>query len=148
MATLSTRLTTRLRLPNLTSNTTGRSRATASPTPSFRRRAELFTEGLSTEIGKGGVGLSVGERQRVQIARALLSRPRSLVLDEATANLDFATEADVKRALLAERRGRTILVIAPRPSIVEIADRIFVLDGGCGCFSRFARAAHPVDGAG
>jgi len=118
-------------------------------------------EGLSTEIGEGGVGLSVGERQRVQIARALLSRPRILVLDEATANLDFATEADVKRALLAERRGRTMLVIAHRPSMVEMADRVFVLDGGRvaeegtleelrggrGWFSLFARAAHPADAA-
>jgi len=116
-------------------------------------------DGLATEIGEGGVGLSVGERQRVQIARALLSRPRILVLDEATANLDFATEAEVKSALLADRRGRTMLVIAHRPSMVEIADHVFVLEGGRvaeegtpeelrgggGWFSRFARAVHPVN---
>ena len=115
--------------------------------------------GLATEIGEGGVGLSVGERQRLQIARALLSRPRILVLDEATANLDFATEAEVKGALTAERRGRTMLVIAHRASMVEIAGRVFVLEGGrvaeegtveelrsgCGWFSRFARAAVPAD---
>ena len=86
--------------------------------------------GLSTEIGEGGVGLSVGERQRVLIARALLSRPRILILDEATANLDFSTEGDVKRALLKAREGRTMLVIAHRLSMVELADRVVVLDGG------------------
>ena len=115
--------------------------------------------GLATEIGEGGVGLSVGERQRVQIARALLSRPRILVLDEATANLDFATEAEVRSTLLVDRRGRTMLVIAHRPSMVAIADHVFVLDGGRvaeegspeelreagGWFSRFVRAAHPAE---
>ena len=91
---------------------------------------ERLPDGLATEIGEGGVGLSVGERQRVLIARVLLSRPRILVLDEATANLDFSTEAEVKRALAELRRGRTMLVIAHRYSMVQDADWIVVLDGG------------------
>ena len=91
---------------------------------------ERLPEGLATEIGERGMGLSVGERQRLQIARVLLARPRLLILDEATANLDYATEADVKRALAETRGDRTTLVIAHRFSMIEDADRVLVLDGG------------------
>jgi ATP-binding cassette, subfamily B, bacterial len=55
--------------------------------------------GLATEVGEKGVGLSVGERQRLQLARLLVDRPRLLVLDEATANLDYATEMEVRASL-------------------------------------------------
>jgi ABC-type multidrug transport system fused ATPase/permease subunit len=117
--------------------------------------------GLLTEIGEGGVGLSVGERQRVQLARALLSRPRILVLDEATANLDFSTETEVKRALADVRHGRSMLVIAHRFSMVEGADKVLVLEdgriteegtvaelrAGTGWFSRFARASQQLRSA-
>lgn len=74
--------------------------------------------------------MSVGERQRLQLARVLVSEPRILILDEATANLDFSTEAEVKHALNAMRRGRTTLVIAHRFSMVKDADRVVVLDAG------------------
>jgi ABC-type multidrug transport system fused ATPase/permease subunit len=111
-------------------------------------------QGLGTDVGEGGVGLSVGERQRVLIARALVSKPRILVLDEATANLDFGTEAEVKQALAGVRAGRTMLVVAHRLSMVEGSDHVLVLDGGRlaeagtfdqlaagdGWFARFVRA--------
>lgn len=94
------------------------------------RALDRLPEGLNTEIGEGGVGLSVGERQRLQLARVLVSAPRILILDEATANLDYATEAEVKRALNSMRHGRTTLVIAHRFSMVKDADRVVVLEAG------------------
>ena len=75
----------------------------------------------------------MGERQRLQIARMLVDQPRILVLDEATANLDYATEAEVKSALNQLRyRGErpTTLVIAHRYSMIKDADRVIVLDQG------------------
>ncbi len=94
------------------------------------RTLERLPEGVGTEIGEGGVGLSVGERQRLQLARAFVSRPRILLLDEATANLDYATESEIKDALAEMRRGRTTLVIAHRYSMVKDADHVIVLDAG------------------
>ena len=91
---------------------------------------ERLPDGLETEVGEGGVGLSVGERQRLQLARVLLAKPRILVLDEATANLDYSTEHDVKQTLAELRRERTTLVIAHRYSMVKDADHILVLEGG------------------
>lgn len=87
-------------------------------------------DGLSTPIGENGIGLSVGERQRVQIARVLLSRPKILVLDEATANLDYNTEAEVKRAIQSLRGECTIIIIAHRYSMVGDVDQVYVLSEG------------------
>lgn len=94
------------------------------------RTLDRLPERLETEIGEGGIGLAVGERQRVQLARAFASRPRILVLDEATANLDYATEADLKEALATMQRGRTTLVIAHRYAMVRDADHVLVLEAG------------------
>jgi ABC-type multidrug transport system fused ATPase/permease subunit len=91
---------------------------------------ERLPEGLQTVIGEGGLGLSVGERQRLQIARILADRPRILVLDEATANLDYATENEVKHALSRLSPRPTTLVIAHRYSMVKDADFVVVLDEG------------------
>jgi ABC-type multidrug transport system fused ATPase/permease subunit len=91
---------------------------------------ERLPEGLATPIGERGVGLSVGERQRLQLARVLVSRPRILVLDEATANLDAATEDEIKRSLARLSPRPTTLLIAHRLSTLRDADRIAVLDGG------------------
>jgi ABC-type multidrug transport system fused ATPase/permease subunit len=89
-----------------------------------------LTDGLRTEIGESGVGLSMGERQRLQIARILVDQPRILVLDEATANLDYATENEVKQALSQLSCCPTTLVIAHRYSMVKDADHIIVLNEG------------------
>jgi ATP-binding cassette subfamily B protein len=87
-------------------------------------------EGLQSEIGERGFGLSVGERQRLQIARILVDQPRILVLDEATANLDYATEHEVKQALGQLSPRPTTILIAHRYSMVKDADYIIVLDEG------------------
>ncbi|HEV2992313.1 MAG TPA: ABC transporter ATP-binding protein [Candidatus Angelobacter sp.] len=87
-------------------------------------------EGLQSEIGERGLGLSVGERQRLQIARILADKPRILVLDEATANLDYETENEVKQALSQLRPRPTTLLIAHRYSMVKDADYVIVLDEG------------------
>ena len=87
-------------------------------------------DGLDTEIGEGGIGLSVGERQRVQLARVLVAQPRILVLDEATANLDYATEAEIRESLAPLQRERTTLIIAHRYSMVKQAKEVIVLEDG------------------
>jgi ABC-type multidrug transport system fused ATPase/permease subunit len=91
---------------------------------------ERLPDGLDTEVGERGVGLSVGERQRLQIARILVDQPRILVLDEATANLDYATEAEVKQALSQLSPRPTTLVIAHRYSMIKDADNVIVLEQG------------------
>jgi ATP-binding cassette subfamily B protein len=91
---------------------------------------DRLPQGLQTEIGEGGVGLSIGERQRLQIARILVDRPRILVLDEATANLDYATENEIKHTLRGLTPRPTTLVIAHRYSMVKDADHVVVLDQG------------------
>jgi ATP-binding cassette subfamily B protein len=87
-------------------------------------------EGLRTPIGERGVELSVGERQRVLLARALVARPPVLILDEPTANLDFQTEMSIKQALNELARDRTTLIVAHRRSMLTDVDRILVLRAG------------------
>jgi len=91
---------------------------------------QRLPQGLQTPVGESGIGLSVGERQRIQIARVLAARPRILVLDEATANLDYATEAEVRNTLAELRRHSTIIIIAHRYSMVRDADTVIVLADG------------------
>ena len=84
--------------------------------------------GLDTEVGERGVKLSVGEKQRVSIARALLRNPPILLLDEATASVDTETERLIQQALERLMKDRTSFVIAHRLSTVRGADYIYVLD--------------------
>lgn len=89
-----------------------------------------FPDGYDTVVGERGVKLSGGQRQRIAIARALLSDPRILILDEATSSLDAGSEALVQAALERLMQGRTTVVIAHRLSTVRAADRLVVLAEG------------------
>ena len=85
---------------------------------------------LDTLVGERGYRLSGGERQRLTIARLLLAKPRVVILDEATAHLDSASEAAVQEALGHALAGRTSLVIAHRLSTIRQADLILVVEAG------------------
>jgi ABC-type multidrug transport system fused ATPase/permease subunit len=95
-----------------------------------REFVDRLPEGLGTVVGERGVKLSVGEKQRVSIARALLKDPPILVLDEATASVDTRTERLIQQALDRLMEGRTSFVIAHRLSTVRHADQILVMDHG------------------
>ncbi len=114
----------------------GRPDATEADIRDALRRAQLLDfvntlpDGLDTRVGERGLKLSGGEKQRVGIARVILSDPAILVLDEATSALDSTTEAAVQSALDEAARGRTTLMVAHRLSTVQDADEIVVLDAG------------------
>lgn len=87
-------------------------------------------EGLAAEISEGGLNLSMGERQLVSFARAVLRKPDILVLDEATSSVDPGTERRIQKALGSMLKGRTALIVAHRLSTILGADTILVISGG------------------
>jgi ATP-binding cassette, subfamily B, bacterial len=89
-----------------------------------------FAEGYRTLVGERGVTLSGGQRQRIAIARALLTDPRILILDDSTSAIDSATEDQIQRAINRVLEGRTTLLITHRLSQIRRADKILVLHGG------------------
>ena len=91
---------------------------------------DALPEGFDTVVGERGLTLSGGQRQRLAIARAIITDPRILILDEATASVDASTEREIQTALAAVMAGRTTLVIAHRLSTLSLADELVVLEGG------------------
>jgi ABC-type multidrug transport system fused ATPase/permease subunit len=91
---------------------------------------ESLPDGLRTQVGEKGGGISAGQRQLVCFARALLADPRILILDEATSAIDALTEARLQRALTELVKGRTSFVVAHRLSTIRHADLVLVLDNG------------------
>ncbi|MFA5057236.1 MAG: ABC transporter ATP-binding protein [Opitutaceae bacterium] len=114
----------------------GRPEATEDDVRAAARRLDCLDifdglpRGLHTEVGEKGGGLSIGQRQLVCFARALLADPRLLILDEATSSIDALTEARIQRALAALLAGRTSFVVAHRLSTIRHADLVLVLDRG------------------
>lgn len=91
---------------------------------------ERLPDGYHTWIERGGTNVSGGQKQRLCIARALLKKPKVLILDDSTSAVDTATDAKIRRAFKEVIPGTTKIIIAQRVSSVEDADRILVLDGG------------------
>ncbi|WP_022777792.1 ABC transporter ATP-binding protein [Butyrivibrio sp. AE3009] len=92
---------------------------------------ERMPDGYNTEIEQGGTNVSGGQRQRLCIARALLKKPKILILDDSTSAVDTATDAKIRKAFAEEIPRTTKLIIAQRISSVQNCDRIIVMDDGC-----------------
>ena len=91
---------------------------------------QAFPDGYDTHIEQGGTNVSGGQKQRLCIARALLKKPRILILDDSTSAVDTKTDASIRKAFAEEIPGTTKLIIAQRISSVQDADMIVVLDNG------------------
>ena len=89
-----------------------------------------FPDGYDTDLGQGGVNVSGGQKQRLCIARALLKKPKIVILDDSTSAVDTATDAKIRSAFRQELADTTTIIIAQRISSVSDADRIIVLDNG------------------
>ena len=89
-----------------------------------------FTDGYDTDLEQGGTNVSGGQKQRLCIARALLKKPKILILDDSTSAVDTATEARIREAFRTELRDTTKIIIAQRIGSVKDADRIVVMNEG------------------
>ena len=89
-----------------------------------------MSDGYETDLGQGGVNVSGGQKQRLCIARALLKKPKILILDDSTSAVDTATEARIRECFRTALKDTTKIIIAQRIGSVEEADRILVLDDG------------------
>ena len=89
-----------------------------------------FTDGYNMELGQGGVNVSGGQKQRLCIARALLKKPKILILDDSTSAVDTATEAKIRQAFSTTLKDTTKIIIAQRITSVVEADKIIVLEDG------------------
>ena len=89
-----------------------------------------FPDGYETDLGQGGVNVSGGQKQRLCIARALLKKPKIMILDDATSAVDTATDARIREALRTAMPETTKIIIAQRITSVMDADRIVVLNNG------------------
>ena len=89
-----------------------------------------FPDGYETQLGQGGVNLSGGQKQRICIARALLKKPKILILDDSTSAVDTATDFSIRQALSNTLKETTKIIIAQRISSVKDSDVIYVMDEG------------------
>ncbi|WP_294410117.1 ABC transporter ATP-binding protein [uncultured Ruminococcus sp.] len=89
-----------------------------------------FPDGYDTDLGQGGVNVSGGQKQRLCIARALLKKPKIIILDDSTSAVDTATDSNIRKAFRENLADTTTIIIAQRISSVMDADRIVVMDGG------------------
>ena len=91
---------------------------------------ERLPDGYETDMGQGGVNVSGGQKQRICIARALLKKPKILILDDSTSAVDTATEAKIRERLAQSLPDMTKIIIGQRISSVRHADQIIILDDG------------------
>ena len=103
---------------------------TASEHSAAHKFVSTFKDGYDTMLDKGGMNLSGGQKQRLCIARALLKKPKILILDDSTSAVDTATEAQIRRALKNDLPDCTKLIITQRISSVKDADKIVVMNDG------------------
>jgi ATP-binding cassette subfamily B protein len=91
---------------------------------------QKFEKGYEEEVGEGGNLLSVGQKQLISLARAILAKPEIFIMDEATSSVDTLTEALIQKGMEALMKGRTSFIVAHRLSTIKRADRILVIEDG------------------